>query len=224
MYTDDLQHEEPLPSAAIDRPRVRPMAEPVAESSVLARGSPQRPLTLAIVSLLDFARQALTQDVQLAGRYITDATDLLRAGSDLEEQGPSGLAPGTLAPWQLRAVTRLIESKMSYTIRIEDLAAAVRLSRSYFSNSFHRTVGESPFSYLRRCRIERAQQMMLLTDKSLADIALECGLADQSHLNRCFRNLVGESPGAWRRLRRTSGRIGPAPVTRSIGIEQGCSP
>jgi AraC family transcriptional regulator len=223
MYTDDFQHEEPLPSAAINQSRLRSMAEPVEEFSVLVRDSPLRPLTLAIVSLLEFARQALTQDVQLAGRYITDATDLLRAGSDLGEQGPSGLARGTLVPWQLRAVTRLIETKMSYTIRIEDLAAAARLSRSYFANSFRRTVGESPFSYLRRCRIERAQQMMLLTDKSLADIALECGLADQSHMNRCFRNLVGESPGAWRRLRRTSGRIGSVPVTRS-GIEQGCSP
>jgi AraC family transcriptional regulator len=113
---------------------------------------------------------------------------------------------------------------MSYTIRIVDLAAAARLSKSYFSHVFQRTVGESPFSYVRRRRIERAQQMMLLTDKSLADIALACGLADQSHMNRCFRNLVGQSPGAWRRLRRTSSGIHSVPAIRTVGNDQGCSP
>jgi AraC-like DNA-binding protein len=44
---------------------------------------------------------------------------------------------------------------------------------------------------------------MLLTDKSLAEIALECGLADQPHLTKTFRRIVGMSPGAWRRARRS---------------------
>jgi AraC family transcriptional regulator len=52
-----------------------------------------------------------------------------------------------------------------------------------------------------RRRVERAQGLMLATDASLSDIALDCGLADQSHLTRLFRRIVGESPRAWRRAR-----------------------
>jgi AraC family transcriptional regulator len=52
-----------------------------------------------------------------------------------------------------------------------------------------------------RRRIERAQGLMLQTNLSLAQIALDCGLADQAHLNKSFRRFVGQSPGAWRRAR-----------------------
>ncbi|WP_225890025.1 helix-turn-helix domain-containing protein [Indioceanicola profundi] len=48
-------------------------------------------------------------------------------------------------------------------------------------------------------RIERAKHLMLTTDEPLARIALDCGLADQSHLTRLFRTRVGMSPQSWRR-------------------------
>jgi len=40
---------------------------------------------------------------------------------------------------------------------------------------------------------------MVSTDAQLTEIALACGFADQSHLNRSFRRMVGMSPGVWRR-------------------------
>jgi AraC-like DNA-binding protein len=52
-----------------------------------------------------------------------------------------------------------------------------------------------------RRRVERAQGLMLSTDAPLSAIALDCGLADQAHLSRLFRRIVGESPRAWRRAR-----------------------
>ena len=101
-------------------------------------------------------------------------------------------------------MVQLLEANLAKPVRIKDLAAAARLSVSYFSYAFRRSVGESPFSYVRRRRIERAQQMMLLTERPLVEIALECGLTNQQHLTKAFRRLVGMSPGAWRRLRRAT--------------------
>jgi AraC family transcriptional regulator len=155
-----------------------------------------------IVSLLEFAQAALPRDIPLASRYLTDATALLRAGREGSPQRRPAATRGALAPWQVSRVEHLVRSQLSRPIRIEELAAATRLSPSYFSYAFRRTVGESPICYLRRCRIELARQLMLQTDKSLAEISLECGLADQSHLTRCFRAFVGISPGTWRRLHR----------------------
>jgi AraC family transcriptional regulator len=52
-----------------------------------------------------------------------------------------------------------------------------------------------------RRRVERAQGLMLRSDVSLAQIAIDCGFADQAHFNKSFRRILGESPGAWRRAR-----------------------
>jgi AraC-like DNA-binding protein len=45
--------------------------------------------------------------------------------------------------------------------------------------------------------------MMLLTDESLAYIAVACGLSDQPHLTRLFHRFVGESPASWRHRKRS---------------------
>jgi AraC family transcriptional regulator len=74
------------------------------------------------------------------------------------------------------------------------------LSKCHFSRAFKQTVGSSPMAYVAVRRVERAKLMMTSTGQRLTDIALACGFADQSHLNRYFRRVVGVSPGLWRRV------------------------
>lgn len=57
----------------------------------------------------------------------------------------------------------------------------------------------SPQGYVRRRRIERAGQLMLSTDATLCQIAIECGFSDQSHLTRRFVAALGERPRDWRK-------------------------
>ena len=108
---------------------------------------------------------------------------------------------GGLAPWQIRRVSTYIEMHLDRPTGTADLAGLVRLSVFHFCRAFRASFNESPHTYVMRRRIERAQGMMLQTSSSLAQIAIECGLADQAHLNKSFRRFVGESPGAWRRAR-----------------------
>src|SRR3569833_2153350 len=120
-----------------------------------------------------------------------------------------------LAPWQVRRVLAHIDANLGSPIRNKDLAAIARLSTFHFNVAFRNSVGDSPHGYLIRRRVERAQGLMLSTEKSLSDISAECGMADQAHLTRLFRKIVGESPGAWRRLRAnpprgSAGGRGPA--------------
>jgi len=106
-----------------------------------------------------------------------------------------------LAPWQVRRVLAHIDANLGTPIRNGDLAAIARLSTFHFNVAFRNSVGDSPHGYIIRRRVERAQGLMLATQKSLSDIAGECGLADQAHLTRLFRRIVGDSPAAWRRAR-----------------------
>jgi AraC-like DNA-binding protein len=122
----------------------------------------------------------------------------------------SSIAPQGLAPWQIRRVLTHVNSNLDTTIRNKDLAAVARLCESHFNVAFRKSVGQSPHEYIIRRRMERAQGLMLSTDKALSEIAAECGLADQPHFTRLFRRVVGESPAAWRRA-----RANPEPDGRS---------
>jgi AraC family transcriptional regulator len=48
-------------------------------------------------------------------------------------------------------------------------------------------------------RVKRAKDLLRGTKRPIADIAVACGFADQSHLTRVFSKAFGISPGAWRR-------------------------
>jgi transcriptional regulator GlxA family with amidase domain len=172
---------------------------------------PDRQVMQEVAALLDHARQALGQDARLAGLHISNAVALLRSDRELRKQDLSAIPPGRLAPWQLRRVKEYMHNDLSKTLHVKDLAAAARLSVSYFSRAFHHTAGEPPARYLRRCRVEQAQKMMLSTDRCLADIALDCGYTDQAHLTRTFRAFVGSSPARWRRLQRHGVECCPLP-------------
>ena len=109
------------------------------------------------------------------------------------------LQPGGLATWQARRTLAYIEANLASKMEIDDLANVVALSRSHFSRAFKRSVGFSPMEYVVVRRVERAKAMISGTREPLAEVALACGFADQAHLNRRFRDVVGISPGRWRR-------------------------
>jgi AraC family transcriptional regulator len=184
----------------------RPSATPALATmgAIGTRQGDQRPAALvSIIRLLRNAGHALGSDKDEAHQCIEQAAALLQAELAPGELD-AGASPGStrcrLAPWQIARVTAFVDANLAEKIAIEDLATQARLSTSYFSRAFRSTVGVPPHAYVIRRRIERAQEMIRLTEKPLSEIALDCGLADQAHLSRHFRRVVGVSPGAWRRL------------------------
>jgi len=111
----------------------------------------------------------------------------------------AGVARGGLASWQLRRVFAHIENNLAQTIHIETLAQLTRLSDGHFCRAFKASVGETPHGYITRKRLEEAKMMMLTTTVTLSQIACACGMTDQAHLSRLFRQYVGETPLVWRR-------------------------
>jgi AraC-like DNA-binding protein len=104
-----------------------------------------------------------------------------------------------LAPWQQKRVRDLVEERMHESLSVVEMAAAARLSRSFFSRAFSASFNCSPHAYVMDRRIARAKAMMQQGDEPLAQIAVACGLSDQAHLSRLFRRHAGMTPSAWRR-------------------------
>jgi len=110
------------------------------------------------------------------------------------------IAPGGLAPWRQRKVEQVLGHRLGDSIRIEELAEAVRLSTSHFCRAFKASFGEAPHTHIMRRRIALAQRLMRTTHEPLSQIALACGLSDQAHLSKLFHRSVGQTPSVWRRL------------------------
>ncbi len=109
---------------------------------------------------------------------------------------------GTLARWQERRAKELLAANLTGRIPLADLAKACELSIRHFTRAFRGSTGMSPNRWLARLRIEKAKGLLTGSRRMLADIALDCGFADQSHFTRAFLRAVGLTPGAWQRLHR----------------------
>lgn len=117
---------------------------------------------------------------------------------------------GGLAPWQVKRLERHLAQSLDAPLRLQDMAALVGVSASHFSRAFKKTFG-IPFSqYVTAARLDRARTLLRSTRQSISDIALACGMADQSHLTRHFHRRFGAPPHAWRRAHGWPGTVDQA--------------
>ncbi|WP_417828954.1 helix-turn-helix transcriptional regulator [Thalassospira sp.] len=106
---------------------------------------------------------------------------------------------GKLAPFHLRKSIDYIEQNCGRTIRLDELAQLTGLSQSYFCSAFRESTGIPPQQWQMKARVERAKDLLKEGNTPLAAVAIRVGFADQAHLTRVFRKIVGTTPGAWRR-------------------------
>jgi len=171
-------------------------------------------LAEAIAQLRDGDARLLREHHAAALVMLADATALLSAGA----QQPA--LRGGLAPWQMRRLTHYIDTHLQDALGIPVLAAIARLSPAHFCRAFKVSFGRTPHSYVLHRRLECAQRLMLTTEASLAQIALDCGLFDQAHLSRVFRRATGTTPNAWRRQHRRPATTGTPNGTATLSKNQ----
>jgi len=78
------------------------------------------------------------------------------------------------------------------------LAALAHMSVRAFERKFHDSFHVTPQQYVRKLRVRMACRALVYGDKPLAEVALECGFADQSHFAREFRHQTRQTPREYR--------------------------
>jgi len=160
-------------------------------------------LVSSVVDLLNAAKRQLDVNREEARASISRASSLLWVEINKDfERNPSRHGRRALLGWQIRRVSDYVDAHLGGRILVSDLSAIVQRSEAHFARAFKKTFGVGPHAYVLRRRVERACHLMLVTDDSLSDIALACGLTDQAHLCKTFRHMTGRTPAAWRRERR----------------------
>ena len=160
-------------------------------------------MVFSVVDLLNTAKRQLDVNREAARASISRASSLLwvEVNKDFAPD-PRGRSRRALLGWQIRRVRDHVEAHLSRRILVSDLSTLVQRSEAHFARAFKKTFGVSPHAYVLRRRVEKASQLMLVSDDSLSDIALACGMTDQAHLCKAFRQVTGQTPAAWRRQRR----------------------
>ena len=114
-------------------------------------------------------------------------------------QRTSGARRGGLTAPQIRRVTDYLDGHLCEIVDLTELASVAGLSPSHFHRAFRQTMGAPPHRWLTSRRIRRAQELMRNPGRTLAEIAIDTGFADQPHFTRVFSKVVGATPGYWRR-------------------------
>jgi AraC-like DNA-binding protein len=115
---------------------------------------------------------------------------------------PPPQAHGGLSAGAMRRVREYVEVHLNESTDLGMLAGVAGLSMHHFARQFKQSTGVTPHHYLTQKRVERAQEMLVQTDLSLAEIAYATGFSDQSHLARHFRHMLGTTPREFRQSQR----------------------
>jgi len=156
-----------------------------------------------VMALLDKAVRELQPSEEVAHDTILLAVSLLRKQIDPEGAPQVPEEGGRLLAWQARKVRDYIDSHLTDPLLVGDLCTLIQRSEAHFSRSFKRTFGVSPRAFVIRRRLELAARCMLQTEASLSEISARCGFTDQAHLCKHFRQVMGQTPAAWRRARKS---------------------
>ena len=119
----------------------------------------------------------------------------------------------------LRRVKDRIDRDYAEPLDVEALARAAHMSAGHLSRRFRAAFGESPYSYLMTRRIERAMALLRLDTMSVTDVCFAVGYGSLGTFTTRFTELVGMSPGAYRRAAATTQGIPPCvakQVTRPV--------
>jgi AraC family transcriptional regulator len=105
---------------------------------------------------------------------------------------------GGLSTGKLQQAIDYIQAHLDQKLTLEAIAQHLNMSVYHFCDLFKQSVGIAPYKYVLQQRVERAKLLLKDKERAIVDIALECGFANQTHLNRHFRKFTGITPKTYR--------------------------
>jgi len=136
--------------------------------------------------------------------FVTDKVPLF--GRDGEVAGLCGMvrsydgAKAEITPYlEMLPATEYLKVNYAEKFSIETLATKVGLSVRQFERKFRKTFNTSPRKYVLKFRVLRACELLVKTDLSVTEVALQVGFFDHSALTKHFTIVMGVAPGAYRK-------------------------
>ncbi|UHQ23827.1 AraC family transcriptional regulator [Lysobacter sp. 5GHs7-4] len=163
------------------------------------------------IERIGWMMQAEEHDAYPSGRLFADslATALAARLLTLQSRRPphDDTRGRALPAWRLRRVQEYVEAHLDEPLSLLELAAVAGYSGSHFKALFKQATGVAVHQYVLQRRVERARVLLLQGGQRIGDIALAAGFSHASHMARCLRRVLGQSPSELMRDAADAGRI-----------------
>jgi AraC-like DNA-binding protein len=100
-------------------------------------------------------------------------------------------------------VSDVVNAHIFANLSIDELAKLSGLSVTSFKTEFNKTFKEPPGHYIRKRRIERAKELLSISNYTIGEIADQLGYNDLSHFSKSFQAMCEQSPSAYRNQHKT---------------------
>jgi len=100
---------------------------------------------------------------------------------------------------EMQAVVNHVVEHYHERLNVETLAALTFLSPRQFERRFRKLFHSSPGEFILKVRIDAATRLLMESDFSVTQIAIQCGFYDNSHFTRLFKRKMGDSPVQFRK-------------------------
>lgn len=124
---------------------------------------------------------------------------LVLGGKNLQKEHVS---VSTLPKSQVRLAHQAaayLAERMDQHVTIEELAKQFNVSTTHLKSVFKGVYGVPIFSYMRIQRMQSATQLLIHTDKPIAEIAYEFGYSNTSKFASAFQKIIGDTPSEYRK-------------------------
>lgn len=161
-------------------------------------------------SLADVVSETVPTDVpaevSVAEAFVADAEKPITEVCSAQEVGLEA-APETTAGVELskederfcRKLERIVSTRLrNPNLNIDIIAAQFGIGRTNFYRKVRELMGMSPNDYLRKCRMERAAEMLRGSDLPVSDVCVQVGIPDAQYFSRVFKTHFGVTPTAYR--------------------------
>ncbi len=136
-------------------------------------------------------------DRLIAGQTLSSNTLLIPPGRTITRQSSDTFA---IQDPITRDALHYIYDHACDPVTVDDVASALHITRRSLERKFQDILYTSPHHEIRRIRMERAQHLLMETSLSINQIALESGMGNAENLWDTFKQLLGQSPTAYRKL------------------------
>jgi transcriptional regulator GlxA family with amidase domain len=154
-------------------------------------------VTSGIDLCLSLVEEDLGLDIALR---VARALVLFVRRSGGEKQFSTALAFQSSSRIPLRELPIWIVENLAKPLGVDQLAARLGMSVRNFSRTFAREFGSTPAKFVARLRVETAKRLLEDSEKSMEQVAVECGFGSVDSMQRNFREQTDRSPRAFRRL------------------------
>ena len=99
----------------------------------------------------------------------------------------------------IEPVIKYIDENFSGKLTLDELAARINISRFQLCRLFKEATGSTVFDYINFVRLYHAEEMLINSEKTVSEIAFDCGFASIQYFNRAFKAYNGFAPSIYKK-------------------------